>query len=150
MQMTLPGAPTLYYGDEAGVCGWTDPDNRRTYPWGHENFEILEFYRETIAIHRQHKVFKTGSYKPLVEQRDLLCYGRFDMDNAAFVAINTSDTDKTVSIPTWTLGVEDGESFERLIETSREFYNCGRVKVVQENDVVTVTVKANSSVIYHK
>ena len=61
MQMTLPGAPTLYYGDEAGVCGWTDPDNRRTYPWGHENFEILEFYRETIAIHRQHKVFKTGS-----------------------------------------------------------------------------------------
>lgn len=150
MQMTLPGAPTLYYGDEAGVCGWTDPDNRRTYPWGHENFEILEFYRETIAIHRQHKVFKTGSYKPLVEQRDLLCYGRFDMDNAAFMAINTSDTDKTVSIPTWTLGVEDGESFERLIETSREFYNCGRVKVVQENNVVTVTVKANSSVIYHK
>lgn len=150
MQMTLPGAPTLYYGDEAGVCGWTDPDNRRTYPWGHENFEILEFYRETIAIHRQHKVFKTGSYKPLVEQRDLLCYGRFDMDNAAFVLINTSDTDKTVSIPTWTLGVEDGESFERLIETSREFYNCGRVKVIQENNVVTVTVKANSSVIYHK
>ena len=148
--MTLPGAPTLYYGDEAGVCGWTDPDNRRTYPWGHENFEILEFYRETIAIHRQHKVFKTGSYKPLVEQRDLLCYGRFDMDNAAFVLINTSDTDKTVSIPTWTLGVEDGESFERLIETSREFYNCGRVKVVQENNIVTVTVKANSSVIYHK
>ena len=150
MQMTLPGAPTLYYGDEAGVCGWTDPDNRRTYPWGHENFEILEFYREAIAIHRQHKVFKTGSYKPLVEQRDLLCYGRFDMDNAAFVLINTSDTDKTVSIPTWTLGVEDGESFERLIETSREFYNCGRVKVVQENNIVTVTVKANSSVIYHK
>ena len=150
MQMSLPGAPTLYYGDEAGVCGWTDPDNRRTYPWGHENFEILEFYREAIAIHRQHKVFKTGSYKPLVEQRDLLCYGRFDMDNAAFVAINTSDTDKTVSIPTWTLGVEDGESFERLIETSREFYNCGRVKVVQENNIVTVTVKANSSVIYHK
>ena len=150
MQMTLPGAPTLYYGDEAGVCGWTDPDNRRTYPWGHENFEILEFYRETIAIHRQHKVFKTGSYKPLVEQREMLCYGRFDMDNAAFVLINTSDTDKTVSIPTWTLGVEDGESFERLIETSREFYNCGRVKVVQENNIVTVTVKANSSVIYHK
>ena len=34
MQMTLPGAPTLYYGDEAGVCGWTDPDNIRTYHWG--------------------------------------------------------------------------------------------------------------------
>ena len=32
MQMTWPGAPTIYYGDEAGVCGFTDPDNRRTYP----------------------------------------------------------------------------------------------------------------------
>ena len=37
MQMTWPGAPTVYYGDEAGVCGFTDPDNRRTYPWGHED-----------------------------------------------------------------------------------------------------------------
>ena len=33
MQMTWPGAPTIYYGDEAGLCGFTDPDNRRTYPW---------------------------------------------------------------------------------------------------------------------
>ena len=39
MQMTWPGAPTIYYGDEAGVCGWTDPDNRRTYPWGREDME---------------------------------------------------------------------------------------------------------------
>ena len=37
VQMTWPGAPTVYYGDEAGVCGFTDPDNRRTYPWGHED-----------------------------------------------------------------------------------------------------------------
>ncbi|MFR5730855.1 MAG: alpha-amylase family glycosyl hydrolase [Clostridium sp.] len=41
VQMTWPGAPTLYYGDEAGVCGWTDPDNRRTYPWGFEDFELI-------------------------------------------------------------------------------------------------------------
>ena len=37
MQMTWVGAPTVYYGDEAGVCGFTDPDNRRTYPWGKED-----------------------------------------------------------------------------------------------------------------
>ncbi len=41
--MTWPGAPTLYYGDEAGVCGFTDPDNRRTYPWGREDREAFEF-----------------------------------------------------------------------------------------------------------
>ena len=43
MQMTWPGAPTVYYGDEAGVCGFTDPDNRRTYPWGHEDQELIAF-----------------------------------------------------------------------------------------------------------
>ena len=37
IQMTWPGAPTVYYGDEAGVCGFTDPDNRSTYPWGRED-----------------------------------------------------------------------------------------------------------------
>ena len=37
IQMTWPGAPTIYYGDEAGLCGFTDPDNRRTYPWGRED-----------------------------------------------------------------------------------------------------------------
>ena len=50
MQMTWPGAPTLYYGDEAGLCGWTDPDNRRTYPWGMENKELIDFHKEIIRI----------------------------------------------------------------------------------------------------
>ncbi|MDA6255015.1 hypothetical protein OSK51_30285, partial [Escherichia coli] len=48
VQMTWPGAPTLYYGDETGVCGWTDPDNRRTYPWGREDYELIEFHRYMI------------------------------------------------------------------------------------------------------
>lgn len=43
IQMTWPGAPTLYYGDEAGLCGFTDPDNRRTYPWGKEDKVLIRF-----------------------------------------------------------------------------------------------------------
>ncbi len=50
IQMTWPGAPTIYYGDEAGVCGWTDPDNRRTYPWGNEDLELIEFHRYMTGI----------------------------------------------------------------------------------------------------
>lgn len=45
IQMTWPGAPTLYYGDEAGQVGFTDPDNRRTYPWGQEDQELIRFYK---------------------------------------------------------------------------------------------------------
>lgn len=52
VQMTWPGAPTVYYGDEAGVCGWTDPDSRRTYPWGHEDLELIEYHRYMIRIHK--------------------------------------------------------------------------------------------------
>ena len=46
VQMTWVGAPTVYYGDEAGVCGFTDPDSRRTYPWGQENRELVEFHKK--------------------------------------------------------------------------------------------------------
>ena len=48
IQMTWPGAPTVYYGDEAGVCGFTDPDNRRTYPWGHEDQMMIAFHRDCL------------------------------------------------------------------------------------------------------
>lgn len=150
MQMTLPGAPTIYYGDEAGVCGWTDPDNRRTYPWGRENLELIEFYREAICIHKQNQVLKTGSYLPLLWEKDLLCYGRFDEEDAILTVVNTSDEPKSITPPVYMLGSEDGTVWERLIETNREFYNCGRIKSMQQGDVIEVTVKPNSSVIYRK
>lgn len=150
IQMTLPGAPTIYYGDEAGVCGWTDPDNRRTYPWGRENLELIEFYREAICIHKQNQVLKTGSYLPLLWEKDLLCYGRFDEEDAILTVVNTSDEPKTITPPVYMLGSEDGTVWERLIETNREFYNCGRIKSMQQGDVIEVTVKPNSSVIYRK
>ena len=62
LQMTWPGAPTIYYGDEAGMCGWTDPDNRRSYPWGHENKDLIAFHRDLIRIRRENRVLKNGSY----------------------------------------------------------------------------------------
>lgn len=77
IQMTWPGAPTVYYGDEAGVCGFTDPDNRRTYPWGHEDKELLSFYKKMIAIHKKYRILRTGSLKFLWNDYQGLCYGRF-------------------------------------------------------------------------
>lgn len=147
MQMTLPGAPTLYYGDEAGVCGWTDPDNRRTYPWGREDFELLEFYREAICIHKQNEVLKTGSYMPLIADDNVICYGRFLGDEAVIAAVNTSDEDKRLQIPVWMLG-NNSETWGRLLETSREFYNCGRITVNADNGILSILIKENSSVIY--
>lgn len=47
-QMTFEGVPYIYYGDEAGLCGGTDPDNRKTYPWKNEDEDMIEFYKEAI------------------------------------------------------------------------------------------------------
>ena len=71
VQMTWPGAPTLYYGDEAGLCGFTDPDNRRTYPWGKEDKMLIRFHRDMIRIHRENPALRTGSVKFLHGDRNI-------------------------------------------------------------------------------
>ena len=77
MQMTWVGAPTIYYGDEAGVCGFTDPDNRRTYPWGKEDKELIAFHKEMVRIHKEYRSLQTGSLRILSWDENILSYGRF-------------------------------------------------------------------------
>ncbi len=130
LQMTWPGAPTIYYGDETGVVGWTDPDNRRTYPWGEENLELIEFHKYVIAIHKRVSCLKTGSLKILIGADHLLVYGRFDMDNQAVVVINDKDEERSVVVPVWQLGVDNGRGvLERVLLTWENGYNVGRLPV---------------------
>ncbi len=60
LQYTLPGSPSLYYGDEAGMEGHKDPFNRRTYPWGRENRLLLEFYRQLGQLRKQCEALRLG------------------------------------------------------------------------------------------
>lgn len=60
LQYTLPGSPSLYYGDEAGMEGHKDPFNRRTYPWGRENRVLLEFYRQLGQLRKDCEVLRLG------------------------------------------------------------------------------------------
>ncbi|MCL2456750.1 MAG: glycoside hydrolase family 13 protein, partial [Defluviitaleaceae bacterium] len=60
-QMTWPGAPTIYYGDEAGLAGWTDPDNRRVFPWGNEDETLLELHKKMIALRKEYSALRGGS-----------------------------------------------------------------------------------------
>ena len=60
LQMTWNGAPTVYYGDEAGVTGWTDPDNRRTYPWGREDPELLAHFRRLGQLRKNCDALRLG------------------------------------------------------------------------------------------
>lgn len=62
MQMTFPGVPCIYYGDEAGVEGYSDPFNRKTYPWGREDKELIEWYRLLASIRNKHACLRTGEW----------------------------------------------------------------------------------------
>lgn len=59
-QMTFEGVPYIYYGDEAGLCGGTDPDNRKTYPWKNEDEDMIEFYKESINTRKKYNVLTNG------------------------------------------------------------------------------------------
>lgn len=135
-QMTWIGAPTLYYGDEAGVCGFTDPDNRRTYPWGKEDFELIEFHREMIAIHRRNPVLKFGSTKILKAEKEVLAFARFDDENQMLTVINMSDKEQTIKLPVWTANVPMTGIMERLMKITKDRYNVGRVQYAVNDGMI--------------
>ena len=127
-QMTWIGAPTLYYGDEAGVCGFTDPDNRRTFPWGKEDFELVEFHREMIRIHRRNPVLRFGSTKILKAEEEMIAFARFDQNAQILTVINMSDEEQIIKLPVWCANVPENCLMERLMKITEERYNVGRVK----------------------
>lgn len=88
---TLPGIPTIFYGDEAGLEGYSDPFNRKTYPWGRENSDILEFYRKIGKIRIENKVYQTGEFQVIYISPTLLIYKRFDENSNFITVINNSE-----------------------------------------------------------
>lgn len=122
MQMTWIGAPTIYYGDEAGLCGWTDPDNRRTFPWGKENKNLIEIHKILISFRKEYACLKHGSTKFLYGEYGLISYGRWDNSNQIVIAINNSPEEKTVKIPVWEIGIQNSDTLEQMLETTKEGY----------------------------
>ncbi len=147
VQMTWPGAPTLYYGDETGVCGWTDPDNRRTYPWGREDFELIEFHRYMIDLHKRLPALRRGSLKQLLADRQLIAYGRMRGENKCIVAVNNRGEAREVSLPVWELGISDEDVITRVMITDAGGYNAGRVACHAEAGALTLTLPANSAIL---
>ena len=147
MQMTWPGAPTIYYGDEAGVCGFTDPDSRRTYPWGHEDKELLDFHKDIIGIHKKYSLFYDGSLKYLYGQKNLISYSRFNADRQAIIVVHIGDTPVTVKIPAWETGAEDGTVFDCVFESYADGYKCSGPSYTVINQTIELEVKPQSAII---
>lgn len=149
MQMTWPGAPTIYYGDEAGLCGFTDPDNRRTYPWGREDRELIQFHRDMISIHKENRELIEGSLKFLANDYQLLCYGRFTDRAKTVVAVNNSDQTKMVELSVWELGISRSREahFKQLIVTGDFGYSLIKKIHVCKGGVVRMRVPSHGAMV---
>ncbi len=75
-QMTFPGVPCVYYGDEIGMEGYRDPYNRRPYPWKTGDEKLKAWYKEIIALRNRAQALQTGEYRPFVCGGDIFGYVR--------------------------------------------------------------------------
>lgn len=98
LQFTLPGVPSVYYGDEAGTEGYKDPFNRACYPWGNENQELLQWYKNIAKIRNEHEVFKEGKFKDICSSENIMCYKRHENGKGIVVAINRCDREQKVNL----------------------------------------------------
>jgi cyclomaltodextrinase len=108
-QMTYPGAPSIYYGDEIGMSGGHDPHNRGAFPWDKsETWDVglLHDFQRYIALRKQRSALRRGSFAFLLAEDDVIAYARRFGDETVIVAINTSTTPRRVNLPVATLLAE--------------------------------------------
>ena len=148
IQMTWPGAPTIYYGDEAGLTGWTDPDNRRTYPWGHEDAALIAFYRALAKLRAELPVLRQGSVKPLCAGYGYIAYARFDADDAVIVACNNTEWPMLLDLPLRDLGIPDETTLLTRLTTTEDGYDTTDVSAgAVSQGVLRLSVPAHSAMI---
>ncbi len=147
MQMTWQGAPTIYYGDEAGVCGFTDPDNRRTYPWGHEDTEMIDFHRAMIRIHKEREELRTGSLKPIVGEHNLIGYARFTDSAQTIVLLNNGDSEVTRTYNMWVFGVPKEGVMKRVMLTDENGFTTEPVEYQVKAGYIEVSLQKTSAIV---
>ena len=147
VQMTWPGAPTIYYGDEAGVCGFTDPDNRRTYPWGREDKELIQFHKDMIHVHKTCKELLTGSLKHVVSDYNVIGYGRFNKDAQTLVVVNNNDSAMIKELSVWELGVPRDCAMEQLILTTKDGFTTKKAQFPVVSGKVMVNLPPKSGIV---
>ncbi|MGI6211713.1 MAG: glycoside hydrolase family 13 protein [Anaerovoracaceae bacterium] len=102
LQMTLPGIPCIYYGDEVGMEGYKDPFNRRCYPWGHEDQDLLKWYRYLISFRKSHAVFRDGGYRTVAAISGVYGFERYNEEERIVTAANCGSEEMSIMLSgTW-------------------------------------------------
>ncbi|HEX6288635.1 MAG TPA: glycoside hydrolase family 13 protein, partial [Herpetosiphonaceae bacterium] len=100
-QMTYPGAPSIFYGDEIGLPGALDPDSRRGMPWDESkwNLELLDYFRRAIQLRKNHTVLRHGSIRTVYAEGSVYAMARTGDIETLIVALNVGDREQQVTMP---------------------------------------------------
>lgn len=145
LQMTWPGAPTIYYGDEAGLTGETDPDDRRTFPWGHEDTALQSFYRKLIAIRRAHSSLRAGTVARLVLDDKHRVLGFLRRDSREQVAVLINDDKSAHSESFHIFGLRAGAALADALTGKRYIVSGSKLTVSVPGVGALILVPARSA-----
>ncbi|MGD2143746.1 MAG: alpha-amylase family glycosyl hydrolase [Anaerolineae bacterium] len=110
-QMTYPGAPSVYYGNEIGMEGGPDPDCRRAFPWEEDRWDtgLLGFFRRAIALRHEHSALRQGCYVHLCaeDERSIYAFARRDAQESLVVVLNNGADSYTLDLPAKELFAHD-------------------------------------------
>lgn len=132
LQMTLPGVPCIYYGDEAGMEGYEDPFNRRCYPWGKEEQHLLRWYKKIANIREKMSVFKDGSYETIHSDDSVYIFQRINEKEKVVIGINRSDK---------LFRLEVGRKYEDLLHKEK----VGTEYIIEPNEACLLVHKVKQS-----
>ena len=99
LQYTLPGVPSLFYGDEAGMEGFGDPFCRAAYPWGHEKGDLIDFYKSLGLTRTKAEALKKGDFNSYIAENDVFAFLRQDGRHSVFVAVNRGECEAAIPVP---------------------------------------------------
>ncbi|MBM6938816.1 glycoside hydrolase family 13 protein [Pseudoflavonifractor phocaeensis] len=111
---TFPGSPTVYYGDEAGMEGFEDPFNRRTYPWGEENEALIAWYRMLGQFRHRFTALRRGEITYHTAKGRLLVFRRTFGEEQVVTAVNAGERERRVCLPWAARDLITGETFPRF------------------------------------
>ncbi len=112
LQFTLCGIPSIYYGDEIGMQGYSDPLNRQTYKWDDVNTEILEWYKFLCKLRTDYSAFEKGEYTELFADSGCIVYKRADDISEILVAVNTGDKEICLEFSGKLKNLIDGKKYK--------------------------------------
>ncbi|WP_315075035.1 glycoside hydrolase family 13 protein [uncultured Clostridium sp.] len=126
IQFTLPGVPLICYGDEAGLKGGKEPDNRKSYPWEEENKELIKFYQKLTSIRNNENGLKKGDLNILDTENDVLAFERNYENEKIIILVNISNEAKLFE------GINLNGEYMNLFDTDEKYKFTGR------NSAITV------------